>query len=261
MTKLQWIVTASCIALFGILYFGFDTKPSSFKEVERNRALTSTSLDINQLVIGAVENLKDAAKLEIATLDGNLNQSENDNQKVDVLKKISGFWYKRSRPDISGHYANQIAEIESTVDAWHIAGSTFTLGLQQLEEGDKWDYCYDNAIAAYQNAISLDPEYVDSRINLALCYVERAPENNPMKGITMLLDLNKKHPENIAVMTNLGKLAVRTNQLDKARIRFEKVLEIENNNNIAICYLSEIYNGLGDISKANQYAALCKSDN
>jgi len=258
MTKLQWIVTASCIALFGILYFGFDTKPSSFKEVERNRALTSTSLDINQLVIGAVENLPNAAKMEIATLDEDLSQSENEKSKVDVLKKISGFWYKQAKPDISGYYASQIAEIESTVDAWHIAGSTYTLGLQQLEEGDRWDFCYDNAITAYQNAISLDPEYVDSRINLALCYVERAPENNPMKGITMLLDLNKKYPKNIAVMTNLGKLAVRTNQLDKARIRFEKVLELENNNNVAICYLSEIFKGLGDIAKANKYEALCR---
>lgn len=261
MTKLQWIVTASCIALFAILYFGFDTKSSSFKEVERNRALTSTSLDINQVLIEAVGKLPDAAKLEVATLDENLNQSETENLKVDVLKKISGFWYKQSRPDLSGYYANQIAEIEVTADAWHIAGSTFTLGLQQMEDDDKWDYCYDNAISAYQNAISLDPEYIDSRINLALCYVERAPDNNPMKGITMLLDLNKKHPENIAVMTNLGKLAVRTNQLDKARIRFEKVLEIENNNNVAICYLSEIYKGLGDISKASEYGALCKSDN
>jgi len=258
MTKLQWIVTISCIALFAILYFGFDTKPSSFKEVERNRALTSTALDINQLVIGAVGNLEDAAKLEIATLDDDLNRSENEKQKVDVLKKISGFWYNKSRPDLSGHYASQIAEIESTVESWHITGSTFTLGLQQLEEGQQWDYCYDNAINAYQNAISLDPEYIDSRINLALCYVERAPENNPMKGITMLLDLNKKYPENIAVMTNLGKLAVRTNQLDKARIRFEKVLELESNNNVAICYLSEIFRGLGDIAKAKEYEALCR---
>ncbi len=116
-----------------------------------------------------------------------------------------------------------------------------------------------HAITAYQNAISLDPEYVDSRINLALCYVERAPEDNPMKGIRMLLDLNKQHPENIAVMTNLGKLAVRTNQLDKARVRFEKVLELEKNNRIATCYLSEIYKGLGDIAKAAQFDALCQN--
>lgn len=257
MTKHQWIVIACCLALFGVLYFGFDTKPSSFKEVERSRALVSTSLDINHLVIEAVEALGEGAKFEIASLDEHLNNSESENEKVDVLKKISGFWFKQNRPDISGHYATQIADIEDSADAWNIAGSTFALGMQQLESGDQWDYCYDNAIEAYQNAISLDPEYVDSRINLALCYVERAPEGNPMKGITMLLDLNKKYPENVAVMTNLGKLAVRTNQLDKARLRFERVLEIEENNSVAICYLSEIYKGLGDIAKANKYAALC----
>ena len=259
MTKLQLIVVASCVALFGILYFGFDTKPSSFKEVERTRALTSTSLDVDQLIFSAVDSLSDASRFEITSLDEERSNAGSDDDKIDVLKKISGFWYKKNRQDIAGHYASQIAEMQNTAESWNIAGSTYTLGLQQLPEGSSWDFCYENAITAYQNAISIDPEFVDSRINLALCFVEKAPEDNPMKGITMLLDLNKKYPENIAVMTNLGKLAVRTNQLDKARVRFEKVLEIEKDNRIANCYLSEIYKGLGDIAKAVKFDALCQN--
>jgi len=259
MTKLQLIVIASCVALFGILYFGFDTKPSSFKEVERTRALSSSSLDVDQLIFSAVDSLSDTSKFEIASLDEEQSSAGNEKEKIDVLKKISGFWFKQNRQDIAGHYAAEIAELESTADSWNIAGSTYTLGLQSLPEGSSWDFCYENAIAAFENAISLDPEYIDSRINLALCYVEKAPENNPMKGIQMLLSLNKEYPKNVSVMTNLGKLAVRTNQLDKARIRFETVLEIEKNNRIATCYLSEIYKGLGDIAKAARFDALCQN--
>ncbi len=259
MTKLQLIVIVSCVALFGILYFGCDTKSSSFKEVERTRVLTSTSLDIDRLILGAVDSLSNASKLEIATLDEERSNSESDENKIDVLKKISGFWYKKDRQDIAGHYAAEIAEIQGTAEAWNIAGSTYTLGMQRLPEGSSWNYCYDNAIAAYENAISIDPEYIDSRINLALCFVEKAPSDSPMKGILMLIGLNKKHPDNIAVLTNLGKLGVRTNQLDKARERFERVLELEKDNRIATCYLSEIYKGLGDIAKAAQFDALCQS--
>ncbi|MBT8221023.1 MAG: hypothetical protein KJP00_14435 [Bacteroidia bacterium] len=257
MTKLQLIVIASCVALFGILYFALDTKPPSFKEIELSRSLESSSLDIDQEVRKMMENLPENAQVELGVLDAEFTETSSEKEKTEILKKISGFWYNQNRNDIAGYYAEQVAENESTAEAWNIAGSTYSLGLQQLDPGPYWEYCYDGAIKAFENAISIDPDYLDSKINLALCYVERAPENNPMKGITMLLDLNKQYPKNVAVMNQLGKLAVQTNQLDRARERFEAVLRIEENNKIATCYLSQVYKGLGDIANAAKYQALC----
>lgn len=257
MTKLQLILISSCVVLFGILYFALDTKPPSFKEIELSRTLESSSLDINQEVFKLLETLPESDQIEIRILESELEAAANDEEKTESLKKISGFWYNQNRNDIAGHYAVQIAEHENTAEAWNIAGSTYSLGFQRFEPGPYWDYCYGGAIGAFENAISLDPDYMDSKINLALCYVEKAPENNPMKGITMLLDLNKQYPENVSVMNQLGKLAVRTNQLDRARERFEAVLKLDKNNRIATCYLSQVYQGLGDIANASKFQALC----
>lgn len=259
MTKLQWIVTASCILFFGILYFGFDTKPSSFKKIERSRALTSSVLDIDQLIVQAIDSLDDSMRATLLLLQSDLGKESRIDKQSEILKKMSGIWYRQDRFDIAGHYAAEVAKLEENADAWNIAGTTFTLGLQNLELGETWEYCYDRAIDAYQNALSIDPEYDDARINLALVYVEKAPEDNPMKGIQMLLEMNEKSPENVAVLIQLGKLSVRTNQLDRARQRFEMVLTIEKNNPVAICYLADIYNGMGDMTTGRQYAERCKS--
>lgn len=259
MTRLQWIVTTSCIVLLGILYFGFDTKPSSFEKIERSRSLSSQALDIDQLIIQAMDSLDSSTRTSLLLHQSDLGQRDDVAGKSDILKKMSGIWYRQKRFDIAGHYAVEVAKLEEQAEAWNTAGTTFTLGLQQLAHGQTWDYCYDAAIEAFQNALSVDPGFDDARINMALVYVERAPENNPMKGIQMLLEMNKKNPQNVAVLLQLGKLAVRTNQLDRARLRFESVLQIENDHPVAICYLADILNGMGDSAAASAYAERCKN--
>ena len=108
-----------------------------------------------------------------------------------------------------------------------------------------------------ENAISFDPDNLDHQINLALCYVEKPLEDNPMKGIMMLLELNKANPENISVLLQLGKLALQTNQIDRAIARFETVLEYDAENNQAHCFLADIYRQ-NNTDKAMYHAEFCK---
>ncbi len=74
------------------------------------------------------------------------------------LKQLSGYWYKLGNPVMAGLYAREIAEKENSGLSWSIAGTTFASGLQQeLDEKQKL-FVRDQALEAFENAISLEPE-------------------------------------------------------------------------------------------------------
>ena len=78
---------------------------------------------------------------------------------------------------------------------------------------------------------------IDNEVNLALTYVEVPLEDNPMKGILMLRELNENHPENVTVIMQLARLSLQTGQFDKAVERLEKVIELRPSSANAYCCL------------------------
>ena len=79
-----------------------------------------------------------------------------------------------------------------------------------------------------------------------------------MKGILKLVDLNRNHPDNIAVLYQLGRLAIETGQYKKAVLRLEKVLSLSPENKRAICLLAIAYQKTGNEVKADQFAKQCE---
>lgn len=244
MTKLQIIVVSLWAFLTLALYFGFETKSLEQIEDLEVRALTGTKVDVNPIVTSAKESLADGDLREIQILEGGVESSEGD-QKVDFLKQLSGKWYKLRRYLIAGHYAEQIAELEPSGEAWSIAGTTYIQGINSSDDLIK-NGCFQGAVTALENAISLEPENVNHRVNLALAYTENPPQDNPMKGIQILLNLNQKHPENVVVLTTLGRLAMKTGQFDRAAERLQNAIDLEPNHQPAVCLLSDLYQQTAD---------------
>ena len=140
-----------------------------------------------------------------------------------------------------------------------LCGTSFAIASKSIENEDQFKYAIQNSRQAYENAISLDSENLDNRINLALSFVDFPIEENPMKGVLMLIDLNKENPDNPAVLFQLGRLALGTNQLEKAVERLEKVIELDFQNKEAHCLLAETYQKLGDQNKALKELEICNS--
>ncbi len=243
-------------ALFFVLYFGCNITSKENRRLEKSREIKAPGLNINQ----EIDNIKhilskdDQADLELNLID--LEESSTDEQKVAALKKLAGKWYSLGYPLVSGHYAEQIAEIDNTEDAWAIAGTTNYLAIKSLTDEKQREYAQEKAISALDKAISLNPENLDHKINKALCFVESAA---PMQGIMMLRELSEEHPENTAVQIQLGRLSIRTNQWENALNRFEKVLKIDPNNKEVHCYLIDVYKAQNDNEMAEKSAAICQT--
>ena len=247
------------VTLFVVLYFVFDTKPPEQKEVEKARSLTSEMTDIASLLKEAKDTLSPAMLSTVHAFEERVKEAGSDSAQVKVYEEMAGLWYDLGRPDLSGYYAMQIAEKVKTEEAWSIAGTTFTICLQTQDNPKVLDYCSNRAVESFEGAISLNPENLNHRVNLALAYTEYPPKDNPMQGILMLVDLNKKYPENTLVLENLGRLAIKTGQFEKAKERLEKAYSLSPDNLKVICLLAQTYESLGDAEKASEFISRCQA--
>lgn len=257
MGKKQIITIAVFGLIFAMLYFGCDTKPPSSKAIETSRALNFETISIPALRESEVAKLGDPEKQELQYLEQQVRQTSEEALMNSELEKLSGFWYQQKVPVLAGHYAKKIATAVNEAETWSIAGSTYFICAKQSETEELKTYCLKNAIESFENAAAIEPDDVNQKINLALCYVDFPPEDNPMMGITQLLGLQEKYPESTAVQIQLGRLGIQTGQYDKAIGRLNKVLEMEPNNTKACCFLAQAYEGKGDMESAEQYKACC----
>jgi tetratricopeptide (TPR) repeat protein len=258
MTKSQIITLAASLILFLVLLLGFDTIPPKMKSLEKSRVLNVESTSVTNLIKDAQTKLTPQQTTIIEAINLDLSKAGTDTiKRVSILKSLSGTWYEMGFPSIAGNYAEEIATIAKTAESWSIAGTTYALCVKSTEDVKIKEFCSKRAVKAFEKTISLDPENIDARINLAICYVDNPLQESPMQGIMMLRDLNTKYPRNVSILNQLAKLALQTNQIDKALERLEAAILIEPDNNNTICMLAAAYESAGNKAKAEEYQKKC----
>jgi tetratricopeptide (TPR) repeat protein len=256
LSKGQYTAILVAVLCFSILYLGFDIKPKSQKNLEKSRSLNIEATSIQNLVLEAREVLgPDYNVLEALNME--LNSIEIDSIKVEKLKSISSKWYELGFPAISGYYAEEVAKILETADSWSVAGTTYLIGAREAEKEKTKTWSFNRAIRSLETAISLDPKNLDNKINLALGFIDNPPSDNPMKGILQLRDLNEKFPDNVKVLSQLGRLSLVTNQVENALKRLKRAEELDPENKTVICLLAEAYNAAGQAGLAQTYNDKC----
>ncbi len=262
MKQPQWVVFGLGVLLVGILYFGFSIRPPEAAEKDRERSLQAVQTSADVLLKEKMATLDASGKQEFRALQSELQAAEGKTDSVEVLKQLSGAWYRLGELALAGHYAEEVAEKEKTAEAWSIAGTTFAAGLSREDMTEKErTFIAQNARQAFENAISMEPSNLDHRVNLAVTYVQNPPEDEPMKGISILLELSKEHPDNPAVLFQLGRFGIQTGQYEKAVSRLEKVVSLEPNRREAYCLLVTAYREIGNTAKALEAEEKCKKQN
>jgi hypothetical protein len=211
----QLLLIAFSVVLFLVLYLGCDTTPPKIKDNEKSLSQNIETTSVQNILIEAKKTMTREQIAVIDLLNKELNSSD-DSLKVDRLIALSSKWYEFNQPAIAGDYAQQIAELKQDEQSWSISGTTYALCIKTTEDQKVRDFCSNRAHKSFDNALSLNPENVEHKINKALVNVENPPNGQPMTGILELRGLNEKYPENTSVINQLAKLAIRTNQFDRA---------------------------------------------
>lgn len=255
--KAQLAYALGAILLLVVLYLGFKTTTSSQRALEKSRALSPKAYDIATFRQEAVKGLTDEELLYIETLEAQLHHAGQDTVKSSLLKQLSGYWFSLQNHLMAGLYAVEVAELDNTAESWSITGTTFAAGLQRKEtDARKIAFLREQAVSAFEKAISLEPDVVGHRVNQALCYVEAPEEGQPMKGIQMLMGLAETYPKDPAPLFQLARLAVQTGQYERAKARIDMALELKPGDARLICLAAEIYSALQS-EEANAYSAQC----
>ncbi len=257
LSSTQYISIGGFGLLFLVLLLGFSTKPKSVLTKEHQRKLNLQSTNVETLKSEAIQELSSMARTRIQLLEAEIRDSQTDSTRIERYKQLAKIWYDEGRVAIAGSYAEEIAMLVDDAEAWGIAGTTYAIGINTSTKEKERQFCLEKALAALENASSIAPDVVSYQLNRAIILTEHPPEDNPMRGVLMLLDLNKKHPKNVAIINNIAKFALQTGQLDKAEQRLLKANDLSPNNNTTICLFAKLYKAKGDISKAEFYEAKC----
>ena len=162
-------VIISIIAVAGI-YFGLPTKNEDQRQIEKSRAINFEKVSIPVVLREALAALSDEDRVYLRELE---SESEDVDQRIESYKTLSREWFDRNEWLLAGYYAEKVAQVDSLADSWAIAGNTYSIGMQRFEDANFAEYAKKAAIRNYESAISVEPDEIEYRINLAVTYAER----------------------------------------------------------------------------------------
>ncbi len=256
LSKNQILLIIACLVLFGIIYFGCDTTPPKIREMEKSISQNIETTSVQNILNDARKKMTREQMAVIDLLNGDL-ESATDSSKVEKLINLSSKWYEFGNAAMSGYYAQQIAEIKNDELSWSVSGTTYTLCVKTTEDQNVRDFCSGRALKSFENALSINPDNVETRINMALVNVENPPNGQPMTGILQLRDLATDYPKNTSVLNQLAKLAIRTNQINKAIERLTMSIELDPDKIATNCLLAEALSLAGKEADGAVYKEKC----
>lgn len=252
------ILLGASVVLLLVLLFGFSNVSKESKKTSAKRSQTVDLVSPGTLLRDAKMELSSEALEVVETFEIQLEKTTEEEKRIELMEELASRWYRLSKPALSGYYAENIAALKSSDPmAWSIAGTTYTLCIQSDDDPKTKQFCAKRARAAFENAISLEPEEPAHRVNLAVAIVEYPDQDNPMQGILMLRELADQYPENPTVLFNLGRFAIQTGQYDKAIERLSAAMEIDPNSKAIACLLGQAYQGSGNEELAELFLKEC----
>lgn len=160
----------------------------------------------------------------------------------------------------AGVLSEKLANIQNSGRRHFLAGRYFLMETYSHPNPENELMFIKKSRSELEKAVELDPSNLDAQVDLAVCIYNinkiQPPENQMeiMKPVQILLSVNKANPDHADALLYLGKLAVESNQLDKAIERFKKLVSLQPQNPEYCMELSKAYGLKGDEQEAKKWA-------
>ncbi|MBK6521250.1 MAG: tetratricopeptide repeat protein [Sphingobacteriaceae bacterium] len=251
--QVKIVLSVGALGLFVLLFIA--PKIVSSERSKENKMASKANIDFKSNV---EMYLSIASKALEPSLKKQADQFEKTAQKDIVFSdSLARFWDKLKRPDLASYILEKKAERTNKAADWFTAGNRYYYSVQFIKDETERPLLFQSAIRCFKSGLKQEPENIDSQIMMASCFVEGT--ESPMEGVTLLKEIEKKDSNNIKLQLTFAFFSVKSNQTDKAIVRFKKVLQLDPNYIEAYLHLADIYEQMNDVNKTievlQQYAA------
>lgn len=184
---------------------------------------------------------------EINHLETDAITNKDPKAQAASYKALGDRWQKMSQYGIAAHYYAEAGNLENSEKILNFAAHLFQEALSEEKDAAVRQWLAEGRIASLNKVVSINPQSDTLEMDVAITMIDRG---DVMNGVFKLRDFAEKHPQNIRAQVTLGKMAVQSNQADKAIERGNKVLAMDKNNVEARLFMGEAYKMQGDMDKA-----------
>jgi len=219
----QFGVLVAC-ALTVVLLSFVNTVPKAKAQTETH--VEHSGVDLNALIEEEKSLLTPDQAGVVASLENAIrNESDVVRRGVmyDSLVKVLGAY---SRYVFAAYYAEEKAKANNgSGNDWMAAGERYRSACSFQKDEAHLPPLYESSIRCFNKALQLEPNNLDAKVGLGIAIVDGTAD--PMKGITILREVEAADSNHINMQLALADFAVRSKQYDKAIARFEHVLRIK----------------------------------
>jgi outer membrane protein len=246
-TKTLQILLVSGAAALSVALYLAPRKTLPPDKTAMTQPIAKQEFNVNDLLAFQNKNLSEEERTKSETWLKNLQQPAS-RANLNLYDSLAGIWDSKRMFALSAYYYEQKAGKDKSEKSYINASFRYFDAYKNAVDSSLKTSMVDRAIKNYSKVLELNPKNLNAKTDLAVLYAEATPE--PMKGIMMLREVVAENPNHENAQLNLGLLSVRSNQLDKALERFDKVLEINPEHIDAYILKARIYVQMGEKQKA-----------
>lgn len=199
--------------------------------------------------------LTSAQQQQLQGLETQFATATDPAKKEAVGEKLLTLLRAVTRYDSAAYYADLLAQAQPTERNFLRAGDAYFEAYTFAVDEKKTTSLGQKTRQYYQQALALNPNLLSAKANMAMTYVNT---DTPMQGIMLLREVIKQDPTNELALFNLGLLAMRSNQYERAVDRFRQILVNNPASRKAQFYLGVSLAEAGQKTEAKQVLAQVK---
>jgi predicted Zn-dependent protease len=171
--------------------------------------------------------LTEKQQKEISNWKMKWNVATTEQSQVKALDQLIKTFVEASHIDSAAFYAEQFSSKYGTLSNVLKTAQLYFEAQTYAIDSQKGARLGEKARVNFEKALSLDPNNLLVKTNMAMTYVDTP---TPMKGITLLREVIEQEPTFVPALFNLGLLSIKSNQFGKGQERFTQILKLEPNN-------------------------------
>jgi len=234
------IIFSLILLASGLAYLNFNSSGNEVPiETSDSTSTLAKPFNYDDYFISVRDTIAPILKVQIDSLE-RLIKVDTGNYQANVL--LARLYDEAQLGLIASQYVNDIATRLNDERSWFNAGVKFYDFAANTTDTGAQIYASRKAIAAFEKVVAINENNLEAKNAMAICYVQN--DLDVMGAVQLLKDVIKRDSNNVQANYTLGMLSKRSGQWDKARIRFEKLTQLDPLNSEAYFYLGEAYSSL-----------------